>query len=178
MNKKASKENTAAAAANVRGENIHWFLPYWNQQRKEKGSRLCHLTFLTQKQETMLKYRQAVYGPEALRQFVLNLMTSDYVNGRRGKFAPTHIDYYLHKDRFPMVVQGKYNDLSPEERPETEEERRKREAEQRAAEREEQRRRWRDEEEAERERRAKQREEWARGAVTYEEYLRMKDNLN
>jgi hypothetical protein len=76
-----------------------------------------------------LKRRQAKWGRDVLRQFVLNLMTSDYVNGRRGKSAPSHIDWFLQKDRFPLVAQGKYNDAPVQERPMTEDERRQLEQE-------------------------------------------------
>lgn len=174
MNKKATKEKSAAAAVNARGQDVNWFLPYWNQQRKEHGARLPYLIFLTQKQVTMLKSRQAIYGTEIMRQFVLNLMTSDYVNGRRGKPAPSHLDYYLDKDRFPLVAQGKYNDLPVEERPMTEVERRQQEAERYRQQQDARRAEVRRIDEEERERRERERDERAKNCVSYEEYQRMK----
>ena len=164
---------------------IDWvdFIRYHNEMIDRYKSICPKLRYLTKGKKAQV---QRIVNEQGTRQVIYdaarNMAQSDVCNGRiktpkypkglRGSFA-----WLTTSDEILIdVANGRYDNTIETEL--TEEERRKREAEKRAAEREEQRRRWRDEEEAERERRAKQREEWARGAVTYEEYLRMKDNLN
>ena len=120
-------------------QDVDWFMPFWNQKRLELHARLSELLLLTHKQIGKLRRRQARYGMDAMRMFVINLMKSDYVNCRDGKRHPSQLDHYLDSRRFPLVVQGRYNDLDPEDRPLTEEERRKLEREQREREQEQRR---------------------------------------
>ena len=195
MNKKATKEKSAAAAVNVRScedvdgrwaakvrdQDVDWFLPFWNQQREVHHSALQAYLFLTKPQIETLKRRQAKWGRKVLRQFVLNLMTSDYVNGRRGKSAPSHIDWFLQKDRFPLVAQGKYNDAPVQERPMTEDERRQLEQERYRAQEAARRAENRAIEEQIRAEERQRRAAMSRGCVTYEQYLAMKNgegNIN
>ena len=159
-----------------RSQDVDWFIPFWNQQRQQWHARLPQVLFLTNEQVRELKFRQADYGIDKVRQMVINAMRSDYLNCRTGKRARNDLDFLLSAKFFPRVAQGRYNDLTIEERPLTEEERRKQEAERRAAEREALRRQWREEEEKRSRQMAQQREAWARGAVSYEEYQRMKQN--
>ena len=132
------------------------------------------MLFLTNEQVRELKFRQADWGIDKVRQMVINAMRSDYLNCRTGKRARNDLDFLLSAKFFPRVAQGRYNDLTVEERPLTEEERRKLEAEQRAAEREALRRQWLEEDEKRSEQQAKERDERARNCVSYEEYQRLK----
>ena len=157
-----------------REQNVDWFLPYWNAQRIKHNARVQALPFLTKKQVTMLKSRQAKYGRAALRVFVDNIMTSDYINGRKGKPAPSHLDYYLDKMRFPRVVQGAYNDLEPEERKPTAEEQRAQMAAEREEARQQRLREAREEDERKHEQMEKERERWAREAATPEQIEEIK----
>ena len=121
-------------------QDVDWFISFWNEQRLVYGARLRKLTIITGKQKGMLRRRQARYGKEALRQFVINLMTSDFANCRDGMQHPSNLEFYLHCKRFPKTVQGEYNNLAPEDRPLTEQERRKQAEEERQREAEERRR--------------------------------------
>ena len=184
MNKKAANEKAdERRSVNMRepqswrSQEIGWFIPFWNEQRLKYRARLPALLWLTAEQERALKFRQADYGVEVVRQMVLNAMQSDYLNCRTGKQARNDLDFLLSEKFFPRVAQGRYNDLAPEERPKTAEELRRETAEAYRAQQEARRAEARRIEEEERERRRLQREEWARGAVTYEEYMKMK-NLN
>ena len=121
-------------------QNVDWFMQYWNRKRIEYNARLPELLLLTRKQKSQLRRRQARYGIDAMRMFVDNLMTSNFANCRDGKQHPSCLEFYLECHRFPKVVQRTYNDLAPEDRPLTEQERRKQAEEERQREAEERRR--------------------------------------
>ena len=149
--------------------DIDWFIPYWNAQRKKYNSRLPELLFITGKQQTSLRYRQSRYGVAMVRQFVINLMTSDFANGRTGKAAPSNLDFYLECHRFPKVIQGRYNDLEPEARKPTAAELRAQAEEERRLREEQRREESRRIEAEERERKRREREAMFAGAVHGEE---------
>ena len=113
----------------AKNENVDWFMPFWNEQRLKYGARLNELVILSGQQKRKLRSRQTRYGIAMMRLFIINLMKSDYVNGRMGKPAPSCLDFYLECHRFPLVIQGKYNDLEPEERKPTAADLRRMEAE-------------------------------------------------
>ncbi len=121
-------------------QDVDWFVSFWNEQRQVYGARLRKLILISGKQKGMLRRRQARYGKEAMREFVINLMKSDFANCRDGQQHPSSLSFYLDKMRFPLVVQGRYNDLEPEDRPLTEDEKRKQAEEERQREAEERRR--------------------------------------
>lgn len=153
--------------------DVDWFVPFWNHKRIEHGARLPELLFLTSQQKQALRARQTRYGSDLLRLFVVNLMTSDYANCRLGKRAPSNLDYYLDSHRFPLVVQGRYNDLEPEARKPTAMEQRQMDMEQRELEKERRRKEALRIEEEEREARRRQREYDAAHAATPEEIERI-----
>ena len=115
----------------AKNENVDWFMPFWNEQRLKYGARLSELVILSGQQKRKLRSRQTRYGIAMVRQFVINLMKSDFVNGRMGKLAPSSLDFYLECHRFPKVIQGRYNDLAPEEQKPTAADLRRMEAEKR-----------------------------------------------
>jgi len=173
MNKKAAKEKAdERRSVNMRepqswrSQEIGWFIPFWNEQRRKYQARLPALLWLTAEQERALKFRQADYGVEVVRQMVLNAMQSDYLNCRTGKQARNDLDFLLSEKFFPRVAQGRYNDLEPEERPKTAEELRRESAEayraQQEARRAEARRIEEEERERQRARRQREYEEWLR----------------
>ncbi len=139
----------------AKNENVDWFMPFWNEQRLKYGARLSELVILSGPQKKALRHRQTRYGIAMVRQFVINLMKSDFANGRLGKKAPSSFNYYLDARRFPLVIQGRYNDLAPEEQKPTAADLRRMEAEKREEElkrRREEARRIEEEEAAARER--------------------------
>ena len=139
----------------AKNENVDWFMPFWNQQRLEHKARLPELLILSGPQKKALRHRQTRYGIAMVRQFVINLMKSDFANGRAGNRPPSNLSFYLECHRFPLVVQGRYNDLEPEERKPTAADLRRMEAEKREEElkrRREEARRIEEEEAAARER--------------------------
>ena len=137
MNKKASKEKTTTSSVNVceeekrpwRQEDVNWFIHFWNEERRKNNARVFELLLMSDDQTANLKRCQARWGKEAVRRAVVNVMRSDYINNRTGKRCVFSLDWFLSKKWFPLISQGKYNDLSVEERPITEDERRQLEAE-------------------------------------------------
>ena len=149
--------------------DVDWFMPFWNQQRLEHNARLPELLLLTEAQKKALRHRQTRYGIAMVRLFVVNLMKSDFANGRLGKRAPSTIDYYLDARRFPLVIQGKYNDLAPEAMKPTAADLRRMEAEKREEEQRRRREQARRIEEEEHERLERQRQEARANAAKPEE---------
>ena len=159
-------------------QDVDWFIPFWNKLRLEHHARLKELLFLTNRQKGMLRRRQARYGQDALRLFVQNLMTSDFVNARLGKRSPSNLDHYLECHRFPTVVQGRYNDLEPEAPEPTAEEQRQLEMEKRQREQEQRRAEALRIEEEDREAQRRQREYDAAHAARGKELQAIFDKLD
>ena len=183
MNKKAAKEKAdERQSVNVREpqgwrlQDVDWFVHFWNQQRQQWNARLPKLFWLTDEQVRELKFRQADYGVETVRQMVINAMRSDYLNCRNGKRARNDLDFLLSAKFFPRVAQGRYNDLEVEERALTPEEQRQLELERYRAQQEARRAEVRRIDEEERARREAERDSWALTSCTYEEYQRMLKN--
>ena len=181
MNKESRKEIAdERQSVNVRepqswrSQEVDWFIHFWNEQRIKYRARLPQLDCLTHEQTRELKFRQADWGVEKVRQMVINAMQSDYLNCRTGKRARNDLDFLLSAKYFPRVMQGRYNDLPVEERPITEEERRQLEMERYRQQQEARRAEVRRIDEEERERRERERDERAKNCVSYEEYQRMK----
>ena len=92
---------------------------------------------------------------------------SDFLNNHGRKPFLASVEWLLREENFIKVINGNYDNTANTWKPRDPiAEMRKRE--------EEQRRYAREIEREEHERRMRQREEWAKGAVTYEEYRRMK----
>ena len=179
MKKKASKEKTTTSSVNAyeeerrpwRQEDVSWFIHFWNEERRKNQARVFEMA---DDQVADLKRCQARWGKEAVRRAVVNVMRSDYINNRTGKRCVFSLDWFLSKKWFPLISQGKYNDLPVEERPKTEDERRRESEEARRLLQETRRAEARRIEEEERERRERERDERAKNCVSYEEYQRMK----
>ena len=182
MKKKASKEKTTTSSVNAceeerrpwRQEDVSWFIHFWNEERRKNQARVFELLLMADDQVADLKRCQARWGKEAVRRAVVNVMRSDYINNRTGKRCVFSLDWFLSKKWFPLISQGKYNDLPVEERPKTEDERRRESEEARRLLQETRRAEARRIEEEERERRERERDERARNCVSYEEYQRLK----
>ena len=182
MKKKASKEKTTTSSVNAyeeerrpwRQEDVSWFIHFWNEEHRKNQARVFELLLMADDQVADLKRCQARWGKEAVRRAVVNVMRSDYINNRTGKRCVFSLDWFLSKKWFPLISQGKYNDLPVEERPKTEDERRRESEEARRLLQETRRAEARRIEEEERERRARERDERAKNCVSYEEYQRMK----
>ena len=182
MKKKASKEKTTTSSVNVceeetrpwRQEDVNWFVHFWNEERQKNHARVFELLLMSDDQTANLKRCQARWGKEAVRRAVVNVMRSDYINNRTGKRCVFSLDWFLSKKWFPLISQGKYNDLPVEERPITEEERRQLEMERYRQQQEARRAEVRRIDEEERERRERERDERAKNCVSYEEYQRLK----
>ena len=186
MKKKASKEKTTTSSVNAceeerrpwRQEDVSWFIHFWNEERRKNNARVFELLLMADDQVTDLKRCQARWGKEAVRRAVVNVMRSDYINNRTGKRCVFSLDWFLSKKWFPLISQGKYNDLPVEERPKTAEEQRREYEEQRRLMLEARRAEARRIEEEEHDRRVAAREYAAQHCVTYEEYLRMRNEKN
>ena len=182
MKKKASKEKTTTSSVNAyeeerrpwRQEDVSWFIHFWNEERRKNQARVFELLLMADDQVADLKRCQARWGKEAVRRAVVNVMRSDYINNRTGKRCVFSLDWFLSKKWFPLISQGKYNDLPVEERPKTEDERRRESEEARRLLQETRRAEARRIEEEERERRERERDERAKNCVSYEEYQRLK----
>ena len=161
---------------------IDWpaFTRFYNATLKLHGSAIPPLTIITKgKRVQIQRIVNALGTKQALVDAVVNMARSDFLNGRtrtpkfpRGFIAsfPWLMD---NDERIADVANGKYDnpptaELTPEDKRQLEQEAYRAQQEARRAEA-------RRIEEEERERRRLQREEWARGAVTYEEYMRMKN---
>ena len=182
MKKKASKEKTTTSSVNAceeerrpwRQEDVSWFIHFWNEERRKNQARVFELLLMADDQVADLKRCQARWGKEAVRRAVVNVMRSDYINNRTGKRCVFSLDWFLSKKWFPLISQGKYNDLPVEERPKTEDERRRESEDARRLLQETRRAENRAIEERIRAEERQRRNAMSRGCVTYEQYLAMK----
>ena len=160
---------------------IDWdeFIRFFNATLKQYGSNISPITFLTKGKKSRV---QALVNQCKSRQLlddaVIAMARSNFLNGRCPKYRFKASFFWLTEsdDHFEKVLNGYYDnppalELTPEEQRQLEQEAYRAQQEARRAEA-------RRIEEEERERRRKQREEWARGAVTYEEYMKMKQQTH
>jgi hypothetical protein len=106
---------------------------------------------------------------EKVEEMVRHAAQSDFLNNHGRKPFLASAEWLLREENFIKVINGNYDNTADGWKPRDPiAERRERE--------EAQRRYAREVEREEHERRMREREEWARGAVTYEEYQRMKKN--
>jgi len=182
--KKENKELLVCAVENPEKRNpmlyIDWpsFIRFYNETLHKEGSTIEPLRYLSKGKKSRVQALVNRWNTkQALADAVVKMAKSDLLNGRckgRLKWKASFIWLTESDDHFEKVLNGYYDnppatELTPEEQRQLEQERYKaREAERRAEARRI--------EEEEHDRRAQQREEWARGAVSYEEYQRMKQN--
>lgn len=165
---------------------IDWpvFISRFNASLRHYGSAIPELKYLSKGKKVQAQRIVNEAGTQQiLIDAVVNMMKSDFCNGRiRTKKYPNgwiatffwlldedeHV-YELANDKFKNPDPA---ELTPDEQRQLEQERYRAQQEARRAEA-------RRIEEDEHERRARQREQWARGAVTYEQYQQMlKDGRN
>ena len=162
---------------------INWpaFISFFNATLQLHGSVIPELKYITKGKKAQVQRIVKELGTkQALIDAVVNMARSDVCNGRvRSKTYPkgwvASFPWLTSKDEnIADMANGKLDnapaqELTPEEQRQLEQERyHAREAERRAEARRI--------EEEEHQHRAQQREAWARGAVSYEEYQRMKQN--
>ncbi|MBR1682284.1 MAG: hypothetical protein IJ700_02845 [Bacteroidaceae bacterium] len=124
-----AREATEATDSRVVGQDIDWFISFWNRTMEEHHAKIPRIDFLKKSQLTRLKCRQYHFGKERLRVIIIKAAKSDYLNCRTGKRANMQIDWYLDHDHLESVLQGKYDNYEVEERALTAEEQRRLQAE-------------------------------------------------
>ena len=159
---------------------INWdaFISFFNATLRLHGSAIRPIAYLSKGKKSRVQSLVNRWNTkQALVDAVVNMARSDFLNGRKKgyPFIASFIWLTESDDHFEKVLNGYYDnppvaELTPEDKRQLEQEAYRAQQEARRAEA-------RRIEEEERARRRLQREEWARGAVTYEEYMKMK-NLN
>lgn len=160
---------------------INWpaFISFFNATLRLHGSVIPELKYITKGKKAQVQRIVKELGTkQALIDAVVNMARSDVCNGRvRTKTYPNgwvaSFPWLTSKDEnVADMANGKLDnppaaELTADEQRQLEQERYRQQQEERRAEA-------RRIEEEERERRARQREEWARGCVSYGEYQRLK----
>ncbi len=156
---------------------INWeaFIRFFNATLKLHGSNIRPIAYLSKGKKSRVQSLVNHWNTkQALVDAVVNMARSDFLNGRKKgyPFIASFIWLTESDDHFEKVLNGYYDnppatELTPDEQRQLEQERYRQQQDARRAEA-------RRIEEEERERRAQEREERARGAVSYEEYQRMK----
>ena len=182
-NKESSKENkestdrkntttAAVVSAGMSGRacvcdlDVAAFVNLFNGEMVEHSANIPYISTLSTGYARMLYSLQRHHGRDAVEKMVHKAAISDFLNNRGRKPFRATAEWLLREENFIKVVNGNYDNAGETWRPrDYEEERRARQ--------EEQARRVREVDRKESEQRMRQREEWARGAVTYEEYQRM-----
>ena len=164
---------------------IDWerFIAWFNATLKQYGSTIPPVKVITKgKRVQAQRIINDLGSKDVLTEAVVNMAKSDFCNGRRRtKKNPdgwvASFPWMLSSDEIiANLANGMYDnppvaELTPEDKRQLEQEAYRAQQEARRAEA-------RRIEEEERERRRLQREEWARGAVTYEEYMKMKQQTH
>ena len=143
--------------------NIEAFRQYFNKQMAAAGGAIRPIRVIRDHRREALVARAREYGKEALLEMIHRVAASRFLNGGGNREWSPDIDWLLRPTNFLKVLEGKYNDVHRSATELLAEQRANNRAINRAI--EEQVRA------EERERRAHSGD----GAVTYEEYLRMKE---
>jgi len=156
---------------------ISWpdFVVFFNQTLQRCGSAIAPIRYLSKGKKSRVQALVNRWGSkQVLIDATEHMARSDFLNGRiKGHYFLGSFIWLTESDNhFEKVLNGYYDnppaiELTPEDKRQLEQEAYRAQQEARRAEA-------RRIEEEERERRRQQREEWARGAVTYEEYMKMK----
>jgi len=179
-NKERSKENkesndrknTATAAvvsagAGVRAYvcelDIASFVNLFNGEMVENSANIPYISTLSTGYARMLHSLQRSYGQDSVEKMVHKAAVSDFLNNRGRKPFLASAEWLLREENFIKVLNGNYDNAAETWRPRDYEAERRTRQEERA-------RMAREADRQESERRMRQREEWAQGAVTYEEY--------
>ena len=156
---------------------INWeaFIRFFNATLKLHGSNIRPIAYLSKGKKSRVQSLVNHWNTkQALVDAVVNMARSDFLNGRKKgyPFIASFIWLTESDDHFEKVLNGYYDnppatELTPDEQRQLEAERYRQQQDARRAEA-------RRIEEEEREQRERERDERARGAVSYEEYQRMK----
>ena len=156
---------------------INWeaFIRFFNATLKLHGSNIRPIAYLSKGKKSRVQSLVNHWNTkQALVDAVVNMARSDFLNGRKKgyPFIASFIWLTESDDHFEKVLNGYYDnppatELTPDEQRQLEQERYRQQQDARRAEA-------RRIEEEEREQRERERDERARGAVSYEEYQRMK----
>ena len=159
----------AGAYAHEGDADVQAFINLFNGEMVEHNASIPTIYLLTPGYARMLRALIRDHSWEKVEEMVHRAAMSDFLNNHGRKPFRASVEWLLREENFIKVVNGNYDNTADGWTP------RDPVAERRA--REEQQRRYaREVEREEHERRMREREEWARGAVTYEEYQRMKNN--
>ena len=156
---------------------INWeaFIRFFNATLKLHGSNIRPIAYLSKGKKSRVQSLVNHWNTkQALVDAVVNMARSDFLNGRKKgyPFIASFIWLTESDDHFEKVLNGYYDnppatELTPDEQRQLEQERHRQQQDARRAEA-------RRIEEEIREEQRQRREERARGAVSYEEYQRMK----
>ena len=162
---------SAGAGAYAQGgdADVERFINLFNGEMVEHNASIPTLYRLTPGYARMLRALVRDHSWEKVEEMVHHAAQSDFLNNHGRKPFLASAEWLLREENFIKVINGNYDNTADGWKPRDPiAERRERE--------EAQRRYAREVEREEHERRMREREEWARGAVTYEEYQRMLKN--
>lgn len=177
LKEKAAAASRAGVPPRTKGEpltevvqdDIERFIDVFNETMARTNAVIPSVVLLSSVAERQLRYLMQRYPMTKLETMVEKAAASTFLNGGGRRAFRADIEWLTREQNFIKVINGKYDDIPVHRRwrdPIAERQTRE----------EEQRRYAREVEREEHERRMREREEWARGAVTYEEYQRMKNN--
>ena len=159
---------SAGAGAYAQGgdADVERFINLFNGEMVKHSASIPTIYRLTPGYVRMLRALLREHSWENVEKMVTMAAESDFLNNHGRKPFLASVEWLLREENFIKVINGNYDNTANTWKPRDPiAEMRKRE--------EEQRRYAREIEREEHERRMRQREEWAKGAVTYEEYRRM-----
>ena len=172
---KDRKKATAAAAVSAGAgayayeddTDVQAFIDLFNGEMVEHSASIPTIYRLTPGYVRMLRALLRDHGKEKVEEMVHRAALSDFLNNHGRKPFLASVEWLLREENFIKVINGNYDNTATQWKPRDPfSERRLRE--------EQQRRYAQEVEREEHERRMREREEWAKGAVTYEEYQRMR----
>ena len=157
----------AGAYAYEDDTDVQAFIDLFNGEMVEHSASIPTIYRLTPGYVRMLRALLRDHGKEKVEEMVHRAALSDFLHNHGRKPFLASVEWLLREENFIKVINGNYDNTATQWKPRDPfSERRLRE--------EQQRRYAQEVEREEHERRMREREEWAKGAVTYEEYQRMR----
>jgi len=165
--KKATAAVAVSTGAYAQGDaDVERFINMFNGEMVKHNASIPTIYRLTPGYVRMLRALVRDHSWEKVEKMATMAAESDFLNNHGRKPFLASVEWLLREENFIKVINGNYDNTAKTWKP------RDPLAEMRIRE-EEQRRYAREIEREEHERRMREREEWAKGAVTYEEYRRM-----
>ncbi len=166
--KDRKKAVVVAYKADATRTDIDRFVEFFNGEMCRTQAVIPAIDTLAAEDRRQIEVLLQRYPMAKLEKMATKAALSTFLNGGGQRGFKADIEWLTREKNFLKVINGKYDDVPAHRRGLC-----KSLSEERRARQEEQARRVREVDLKESEQRMRQREEWAKGAVTYEEYQRM-----